>query len=73
MTIPIVRSKFIEILDLKKIKQALAKEKIVLIRGLFSENEILRKRRKIEKNFSAKNDKVRPKNSYDLIKKIIKE
>ena len=69
MKIPIVKSKTIEELDLKKIKIKLAKEKIVLIRGLFSKNDILRKRKKIEKNFSPKNDKVRPKNSYDLIKK----
>ena len=69
MTIPIIKSQFINKLNLKIIKKEIREKKIVLIRGLFSEKEILSKRKKIEKKYSPKNDKVRPKNSYGLIKK----
>ena len=57
----------------KELIKILGKEKVLILRGLISKKEVKKAKEKIEKIFSAKNDKIRPKNSYHLIKKTIKD
>ena len=53
----------------KELIKILGKEKVLILRGLISKKEVKKAKEKIEKIFSVKNDKIRPKNSYHLIKK----
>ena len=58
----------IQSLDKKKIIKSLNKSKYVILRGLFNKPEITKVLNNIKKNFKHKNDRIRPKGKYNLIK-----
>ena len=52
----------------KRIMKSLNESKYVILRGLFHKLEIKKILKNVKKKFKHKNDKIRPKGKYDLIK-----